>query len=80
MDEMNWKLSRDQQDFLRPSVTKIMEDLTELREALTTLGWGKGDFSCLICDCEVFEAPEGVPTLRCARTTCGHGFASHDVR
>jgi len=80
MDKPHQQLSDDQREFLRPAVTSFTEAFTEIREKLIDLGLGDGDFSCLLCDCEYYVAPEGRPTLRCARSACGHGFTSHDVR
>lgn len=78
MNQPSEKLSEGQQEYLKSTIDKITEGFAELREKLIDLGWGKGDFRCKICDCELYESSSS-PGGPCARPTCGHRFFSHDV-
>jgi hypothetical protein len=82
MDQPRRKLSEDQREYLQPTLAKVTEGFTELREKLIELGWGEGDFSCLVDPlghCEFWLEPESGLAFGCARSGCGHGFTSHAV-
>lgn len=81
MDQPKPTLTDDQKNFLRPAITKISEGFAELHNKLSELGWEKGDFGCNECDCEIFQSqpPDELPSLLCARSSCGHFFPDHRV-
>jgi hypothetical protein len=78
MNQPSRKLSEDQQEYLKPALGKVADGFAELQDKLIELGWDEGDFSCTRCDCSSFVSAEP-PTLRCARSTCGHRFTLHRV-
>jgi hypothetical protein len=77
MEQSRDKLTDDQREYLRPSLSKISEGFAELRERLTELGWDESGTPCSRCDCEYFETPESGSRFICGRRTCGHGYHSH---
>jgi hypothetical protein len=82
MDRPGRELSEDQREYLRSALEKVTEGSTELREKLMELGWGEGDFSCLVHPpghCEFWLPVEGPVPVNCERPGCGHGFFDHAV-
>jgi hypothetical protein len=83
MDRYQGKLTEDQEKALEPTVMKLTEAFGELRGKLLAMGVAPSsgnETPCHLCDCPSFVMPRlSRPNFVCARSTCGHGFTSHDV-